>query len=552
MKYRITSPEGQTFEITAPDGASQEEILAYAQKNVPRVAKPADQPKPSGLTGYDAYKNIPAGESAPRDNGTPWAEVGKKAVGNFVPSLIDRASELAALITTPEGRSSLASIPDNIRKMVLGNLESWIPGTQGHEVYASAPDVYAKQRYGSTEALKKTLSEDPAGAMLDAAAITGGASAALKGVGMAAPNIAPITDPLARQAGAVSNAVNPIMIAGKGLKYAGKALGWTLKELTGITTGTSPQTVSEAVRAGWKRDRSFWDNLTGKANKTDVIDDMKANLNTMRQNRAKDYRSGIFDIKNDKTVLDFNAIDQAVNKASGQTSFKGISSRNSASKYLDEMRQIVDDWKNLDPAEYHTPEGFDFLKRQLGEVYEKIPYNERTARMVAGGVYNAAKRTISDQAPVYDKVMSDYSKASDLISELERTFSLKDTASADTTMRKLQSLMRNNVNTSYGNRLTLAKQMINEGGKDVMPALAGQAMEPWASRGLHGRLENIATLGAAYFNPAILATLPAQSPKLVGAAAYGLGAAGNSLSKFPSRDAALYAAMLKEADAAQP
>ena len=33
-KYRITDPSGSTFEITAPDGASESEIMSYAQKNI--------------------------------------------------------------------------------------------------------------------------------------------------------------------------------------------------------------------------------------------------------------------------------------------------------------------------------------------------------------------------------------------------------------------------------------------------------------------------------------------------------------------------------------
>lgn len=32
-KYRITSPDGRTFEVTAPDGATQEQVMAYVQKN---------------------------------------------------------------------------------------------------------------------------------------------------------------------------------------------------------------------------------------------------------------------------------------------------------------------------------------------------------------------------------------------------------------------------------------------------------------------------------------------------------------------------------------
>lgn len=39
-KYRITSPDGKTFEITAPDGATQEQVLAYAQTQM-------QQPQPA-------------------------------------------------------------------------------------------------------------------------------------------------------------------------------------------------------------------------------------------------------------------------------------------------------------------------------------------------------------------------------------------------------------------------------------------------------------------------------------------------------------------------
>ncbi len=40
-EFDITSPTGQQFRITAPEGASQEEVLRYAQENMPRDATPA-------------------------------------------------------------------------------------------------------------------------------------------------------------------------------------------------------------------------------------------------------------------------------------------------------------------------------------------------------------------------------------------------------------------------------------------------------------------------------------------------------------------------------
>jgi len=58
--YVITSPDGQEFEITAPDGATQEQVLAYAQQNMP-----AKQPQADGFidkTSADIEKRRAMGE----------------------------------------------------------------------------------------------------------------------------------------------------------------------------------------------------------------------------------------------------------------------------------------------------------------------------------------------------------------------------------------------------------------------------------------------------------------------------------------------------------
>jgi hypothetical protein len=188
------------------------------------------------------------------------------------------------------------------------------------------------------------------------------------------------------------------------------------------------------------------------------------------------------------------------------------------------MRAILDEWKALDPAEFHTPEGLDALKQKLGGVLESIPFQEKTARLAAGKIYNATKAEIEKQAPTYAKVMKDYQAASEQISEIERALSLGNKASADTAMRKLQSLMRNNVQTNYGNRLNLANSLEQQGGVELMPSLSGQALNSWTPRSLSGQLGAGATAAATMLhNPLALAALPFQSPRLVGTAAYGLG-----------------------------
>jgi hypothetical protein len=55
--YKITAPNGDNYEITAPDGASEADVLAYAQKNFKMAAAP--KAKPFGQQLNDAVNDIP-------------------------------------------------------------------------------------------------------------------------------------------------------------------------------------------------------------------------------------------------------------------------------------------------------------------------------------------------------------------------------------------------------------------------------------------------------------------------------------------------------------
>src|SRR5262249_21696810 len=119
-----------------------------------------------------------------------------------------------------------------------------------------------------------------------------------------------------------------------------------------------------------------------------------------------------------------------------------------------EMTDAIDAWKVLDPAEYHTAEGIDALKQQLGDIRDSTQ-PATPARVAADRIYQAVRQTIVDQAPKYAEVMKGYEQASDLIREIETTLSTNPRASVDTTLRKLTSVLRNNVSTNYGRRAEL-------------------------------------------------------------------------------------------------
>jgi len=121
--------------------------------------------------------------------------------------------------------------------------------------------------------------------------------------------------------------------------------------------------------------------------------------------------------------------------------------------------------------------------------------------------------------------MREYTQSMDQIKEVERALSLGNKASADTAMRKLQSLMRDNVQTNYGQRVRLAKQLEEKGGQMMMPGIAGQALQSVVPRGMSqvtgGGLTGYLGLTGQLPQAATAAAL--SSPRLMGEAAYGLG-----------------------------
>ena len=400
---------------------------------------------------------------------------------------------------------------------------------------ANAMGGMYKERYGTLEGIKNTIATDPVGVAGDLSTLlAGGAGLArgastIAGPGRAGAAISGVADKLST----ASNVTNPInaMVKAPGIAY--DLAGALTKQGLALKTGVGTEPITQAVRAGKEGNTTFVENMRGQVPITQVLDDAKTNLAKMNLDKQKDYRSGMVNIKNDKSVLDFAGIDKAIKDAEGLAYFKGKVKDKTAASVLNDIKAKVSDWKKSDPTEFHTPEGMDNLKQSLWEDFGKLGMEEKTAFSAGKQIYDAVKNQISTQAPEYSKVMKNYTEATDQIKEIERALSLGNKASADTAMRKLQSLMRNNVNTNYGQRLELAKQLEAMGGNEMMPALAGQAMNEFTPRGLQR-----ATAGPEAFlaysagGPLLAAAdLAASSPRLVGEAAYKYGQMANALNK---------------------
>lgn len=377
-----------------------------------------------------------------------------------------------------------------------------------------------KQTYTTPEGFKKTMQQDPFRVLGDVSMLASGGAAATA-------RLPQISRTLAR----VSDVTNPVTTAIQATAAIPKVIGSITSNVLGMTTGVGPETVRTAYQSGLEGSKAFLANIRGNVPMTDVLDLAKANLQNMQQVKQAAYRADMQKIAQDQTVLDFKNIDDSINKANAITTFKGQVVKEGANAALNKIRAEVDAWKKLDPAQFHTPEGLDALKQKIGQIQEDIPFEQKTARTVAGGIYNSIKDEISRQAPEYSRVMKEYSDASELVREMERALSLGQKSAADTAMRKLTSVMRNNVNTNFGLRLDMARQMEQQGGNQLLPAIAGQAMSSTLPRGLAPQIAGVSAVPSVIENlmqgttPLTLAAAPLFSPRLIGEAGYGLGAA---------------------------
>lgn len=492
--YRI---EGEIYEAKSPDEA-------YALHDKAKAARPSvapTMPKPEGGLG--------AGQML------------AQAVANFPSSAYQLGKSTVEAVTSPiETGKNIAALGGS----VLGKLGV----TNASPDMANQVGEFYKNRYGSVDNAMQTFATDPAGFLADAATILAGAGGAMR----IAPRAMGLTGGVVGRSGqalqTVADVVDPLSLAVKGVKGAGKGAAMAL----GFTTGAGTRAIEEAAKAGYKggeQGQAFVSQMRGDAPVNQIVETIKPAISSLRRERSEAYTAGMANVTRDKTVLKFDDIDSAVNKVKSRGYFEGKSKDPAAASAWQDLKTTIDDWKSGDPAVYHTVAGIDALKQAIGSIRDSLPYGT-PARNAANEVYSAIRGEITRQAPDYANVMADYETASELLQEIEKTLSQNPKASIDTQIRKLQSILRNNANTNYGRRVELGEILAEQGATNLFPELAGQALSAELPRGLSGALSGA---GAAYnafqaLSPTGVLQMAASSPRIVGEVSY---AAGKSIGK---------------------
>ena len=508
----------------------------------------------------------------PQD-GRTWKGAMVEGVGNLIPSTIKAGGEIidAAMSPIETGHTILKLMQGSFHLVLPDEIQQKFDPegrTEESQQMARAVGQYFANKYGGEENIKEVIATDPASVLMDIATVftAGGAIAtkvgsltnvakAKRGTKEYEPNLTEKTGAALSTAGTYIDPITGVM-QGTG-KIAGLGIAGA-RELSGAVTGTGGGTLSQTFdsartganqgtilskgdRRGKGEEGILLDNaLRNGADLQGVVAKALRNLEVMKSQKQAQYKENMKDVIGDNTTLEFTDIDAAIKRGLGIVKYGDTVKNPIGLEKIQELTKIVEEWRNAKPQTHHTPQGMDALKQRMWSVVESTPMENATARAVAQNIYHSVKDTIVAQAPTYAKTMQDYNEASELIQQITRTLSLPQgkKGNIDTAIRKLTSVMRDNVNTNFSQRMTLAKQLEDVGGEKFISELAGQQMSSLMPRNIQGAITptagTAAGLSGAIEPLTSVGILASSSPRVAGEVASMGGYIMGKLDKLPT------------------
>jgi hypothetical protein len=382
---------------------------------------------------------------------------------------------------------------------------------------------YLKGRYGSKEAVMRTMKEDPVAFFADLSLpLTGGGSLAARAPGVIGTAGKAVT--------AVGKAIDPISLATQVPKIAAEATGKVLSLPATMTSGASFKSLKEAREAGATANPVFWEHYTGKAPPAAAVEAVEGAIDQIRKDASAEYMRGMKSLDSQR-ALPYDLVDNALNEARQMAYAKsGKPMSPQMERTYNTLEKIVADQKAAGNIT-HNIENFDELKRMLrSHGFDAAGYDSQS-RKLATMVANSAKQTIvSDEKlpgsklpkygaqPDYAKIMEGYGGALDDLGEMKYAFT-----NAKTTDKKLSNIVKGQAGGKKGELL----ERLSKINPDIPYMIAGAELSPWFPGGLRGTLAGLGITGmAAAVNPAALGHAAFISPRVVGGTMYGLGRAG--------------------------
>lgn len=408
--------------------------------------------------------------------------------------------------------------------------------------------------YTSVEGFKQSVATDPLRIPTDLASLVApAASAARKAPGMLGPvmrdtaaglrnvNPARLTNLAARYGVQLPGAVMDELPGG--LKQGAADLG---REVLGAPSGVGGDTLLHAYEAGKTRapftpqtpqSRAFTQNMRNpEAHIGEAVEAARAGLKELREQASTAYQQQIASLGVNPVPLDINVV-RARMQAIKPKNFDAMIDaprRPSAHTAWEAMNDTVEHYalQAQQNSKLLEPLQMDQFKQDLYDIGSKVggAFDKDAAR-IAREAYNGVKNEIIKHDSTYATTMKNYENAAREMQQLETSFGLKTARGKDINIdaatRRLQSVLRNNANTNYGQRAGQADRLAElDPSGTLMPSLAGQSASSWRPRGLQsaagiGASGTAAFLGAP-LTPMIMAA-PTFMPRVAGELAHGLG-----------------------------
>lgn len=494
-----------------------------------------------------------------------------KTVQNVPSSAMNLAKNLGTAITHP-----VTTAMQGVVRPIAGAIEN-IPGIpnalknpEDLQSASSMKDFFVK-RYGSIDAAKQTLQNDPVGFAADISGVLGGVG----GIASKAGELGDIAG--LSKAGAVASkvgeVVNPINATMELAKGAGQIAGKVGTGGLGLTTGLGFQNIKEINDAAAQTPHPILQKaasavgvdlpvgkpelnaaLEGKIGQPHIYDVAMKAVQEMKDKRALDYAPRLQAISKISEPLDLTPVldefqkklkDYHIDKTpDGQLDFShSIFARDveGRSTVLGIQKMLNDfanpDSSNLTPVakkvlnegganlqqegKFQTPEYVDILKRNLQNEYS--PSDK--ARAFAASLGDKAN-SVLEKVPGYSDMTKNYDDATQTLRQVQDALSLKDNGNVSTAITKLQAALRQ----SFEFRQSLLDELNKHADMDLKTAIAGNQANQILPRGIAQGM--IGALGAMNLStrvpvlltkPAFWAGIGAMSPKVVGSTLSAIG-----------------------------
>lgn len=526
---RSTAPTGiSEFEEAAGMGApvrpAQRSRASSAAMSTPPTTRPPT-PRQTARTPVPVERNYTRTEAL--------GEAMRNAPGSF----LNLAKSMGAALVNPgETLQGVAALGKGAVSKAKGAL-GFETDKEDERVLNSVLDQYRQTYFTSEQDFLRALAKDPATILADLSAfVTGGATAVAKTAGQASR-----LGTAATKVAQAAQFADPVQLAVKSARTVGKGVAGVTRTAQSVATGVPRESLRIATQIGSEgtpdQKRVFRAMQQSSGDHSQVVGMAEEALDKAKDARRQQYQASMAN----RPAVDVSLTDPGRRLNNYRTDpnegiYRTMSTGRSvvldpdAARVLDEIENLITPFA-MEPAgsPARSVVAADQLKQAIGRIQRANIQNPNAYR-VATDMYKQVRDSIARADPDYMRVMGEYEKMSDFLTEVRQTFGVGRKISDETILRRLTK-----ADSGPAKQLL---QELHQYNPNLTAAIAGAATSEWAPHGLRANL--LATLpimsGAMTANPLVtvghaLGQFAVASPRLSGNVAYGMGQAAKPLRK---------------------